>query len=200
MTRVKIVICLIVTLMIFSVTVTDAQVRKRTDVSSRSKKEVKEAIDKKSPFEKINAEILLGNVGFFNGLSISSKLSAFYKLSDRFALGGGVKLFYDQYSVIGPDPSVFDYGGFFAGRAKITKDIYFKAEYAFMHYAKDPDNYQIRRLYENVSVDYPLFGLGYMSGTGNWRFGIELLYIANETARDIQSSVVEYWFGASYNF
>jgi hypothetical protein len=39
-----------------------------------------------------------------------------------------------------------------------------------------------------------------MSGTDKWRFGIELLYIANEKARDYQGSIVEYWFGASYNF
>ncbi len=50
------------------------------------------------------------------------------------------------------------------------------------------------------NVNYPLFGLGYMSGTDKWRFGIELLYIANEKARDYQGSIVEYWFGASYNF
>jgi hypothetical protein len=50
------------------------------------------------------------------------------------------------------------------------------------------------------SANSPLLGLGYMSGTDKWRFGIEILYITSERARDIQNSIVEYWFGASYNF
>lgn len=174
-----------------------AQLRNKSTIEAKTKKNNKEQFEF---LNKIGGDIFLGNVGFFNGLSISSKLSAGYKLGERFALGGGLKLFYDQYSVIGPDPSVFDIGGLFMGKAKITRDIYVKAEYTFMNYAKDPDGYNIRYLNEDLKVNYPLFGIGYFSGTDKWKFGIELLYIADETARDLQRAVVEYWFGASYNF
>ncbi len=174
----------------------NAQVRKKTTTSKAAK--AKE--EKISFLEKFNPEIKFGNLGFFNGLSLSSKVNVGYKLHDRFTLGGGAKLFYDQFSVQGPDPSVFDLGGFVYGRGKITKEIYFQAEYAFMKYGADPDGYIIRGLTLDQKVNYPLLGLGYSSGIGKWRFGVELLYIASEAARDYQSAVVEYWFGASYNF
>lgn len=182
---------------------TDAQVRKRTAPSKRTdtkKEKSSKTKDEGSFLDKGYAELKFGNLGFFNGLSISSKVDVGYKLHERFSVGGGFKLFFDQYSVIGPDPSIFDIGGFLHARAKITNEIYFQGEYAFMKYAKDPDGYPFRRLPLDQSVNYPLLGLGYMSGTDKWRFGIELLYIADERARDLQRSVVEYWFGASYNF
>ncbi|MCO6463198.1 MAG: hypothetical protein J5I52_03520 [Saprospiraceae bacterium] len=182
-----------------SMTITaDAQLRKRPEGSSSKTK--KERVVKPSFVDRLGGDIMLGNVGFFNGLTISAKLDAAFKINDRFALGGGSKMFYDQYSVLGPDPSVFDIGGHFMGRARIINDIFFQAEYAFMKYSKDPVGYSIRGLTEDVKVNYPLFGLGYMSGVGKWKFAIQLMYIANETARDLQSAVVEYWFGASYNF
>ncbi len=177
-----------------------AQLRSKPNVSSKAKKDDKAKKDTKSIFENVGGEILLGNISFFNGLYLSSKLSVGYKLNDRFTLGGGAKLFYLQQSVTGPDPSVFDYGGHLMGKAKLFSDIYFKAEYAFMTYGKDPSGYVYRGIYENTKVNYPLFGLGYMSGTGNWKFGIELLFIANDTARDLQGVFGEYWFGANYNF
>ena len=97
----------------------NAQVRKKTTTSKAAK--AKE--EKISFLEKFNPEIKFGNLGFFNGLSLSSKVNVGYKLHDRFTLGGGAKLFYDQFSVQGPDPSVFDLGGFVYGRGKITKEI-----------------------------------------------------------------------------
>ncbi len=197
MSKFKILLFLILPILVFVSNDVHAQLRNKSTIEAKSKKDKK---DKSEFLDKIGGEIFLGNVGFFNGLSVSSKLSAGYKLGERFSLGGGLKLFYDQYSVVGPDPSVFDFGGLLTGKAKITKDIYVKAEYAFMKYAKDPAGYRVRNLFEDVKVNYPLFGLGYMSGSDKWKFGIELLYIANETARDLQSSVIEYWFGASYNF
>lgn len=186
---------LIVILMV-SATDVDAQVRKRTT----SKKKSKQKEEQISLMEKINPEIRFGNLGFFNGLAISSKLNAGFKPHKRFSLGGGGKLFYDQISIIGPDPSVTDLGVFLYGRGKITENIYFQAEYAFMKYGADPDGFRIRNLFEPVKLNFPLVGLGYSSGFGKWRFGIELMYITNQTAQDIQGSVVEYWFGASYNF
>lgn len=179
----------------------DAQVRKRATNSKNTKiKKEKISKDETSFLDKGYAEIKFGNLGFFNGLSVSSKLNVGYKFHDRFSIGGGFKLFYDQFSVVGPDPSVFDIGGFMHARAKITNEIYFQGEYAFMNYAKDPAGYNIRFISQDISLNYPLLGLGYMSGSDKWRFGVELLYIASERAQDIQGSVIEYWFGASYNF
>ncbi|MBC7884903.1 MAG: hypothetical protein H7X99_05475 [Saprospiraceae bacterium] len=164
----------------------NGQVRKK----SSTKKTTKEKKEQVNLMDKINPEIKFGNLGFFNGFSISSKLNIGYKLSERFTLGLGGKLFFDQIVVVGAsDPSNFDYGGLAFARGKVTNDIYIQAEYAFMKY----DFYE-------TNLNYPLIGAGYMSGIGKWRFGIELLYIANEQARDFQGSIVEYWFGASYNF
>lgn len=184
-------------LMFCSVADIDAQVRSRTS----SKKKSKQKEEKPSLLEKINPEVTFGNLGFFNGLSLSTKINAGFKLHDRFSLGGGGKLFYDQISDIGPDPSVSDLGGFLYGRAKITQEIYFQAEYAFMRYGADPIGLRrIRGLNENVNKSFPLVGLGYASGFGKWRFGVHLMYIMDDYAQDVQRSVVEYWFGASYNF
>jgi len=179
----------------------DAQVRKRTTSSKKDKTTKQKEVKENTGFlDKGYAELKFGNLGFFNGLFVSSKLGVGYKLHDRFSVGGGTKLFYEQYSVQGADPSIFDVGGFLHARAKITNEIYFQGEYAFMNYAKDPDGYSFRGYTVDQSANYPLVGLGYMSGSDKWRFGIELLYIASERARDLQGSVVEYWFGASYNF
>jgi hypothetical protein len=178
----------------------EAQVRKKT-TSKKSTKSTKAKEEKVKLMDKINPEIKFGNLGFFNGLSISTKANVGYKLHDRFSAGIGGKLFFDQFSVEGPDPSILDLGGFVYGRGKITNEIYIQAEYAFMKYAADPVGFlPYRNLIEDKKVNYPLIGLGYSSGINKWRFGVELLYIASEAARDYQSAVVEYWFGASYNF
>lgn len=187
-----------IAVMLLTFTDAEAQVRKRTTTKSSQKaKEKKESV---SLLTKLNPEIKLGNVGFFNGLFISSKLNAGIKLHNRFSLGAGTKLFFNQYSQPGTDPSIFDFGGLVYGRAKITNSVYFQAEYAFMKYGKDPDNYYIRGITESQTLNYPLLGIGYFTGVGNWRFGMELLYITNNLARDYQNSIVEYWFGGSYNF
>ncbi len=188
---------MLIVILMASATDVDAQVRKRTT----SKKKSKQKEEQVSLMEKINPEIRFGNLGFFGGLSVSSKINVGYKLHKRFSLGGGGKFFYDQFSQIGPDPSVTDLGGFLYGRGKITDQIYFQAEYVFMKYGADPDGFRTRRnLFEPVNLNFPMVGLGYSSGFDKWRFGVELLYITNQTAQDIQGSVVEYWFGASYNF
>ena len=176
---------MLIVILMASATDVDAQVRKRTT----SKKKSKQKEEQVSLVEKINPEIRFGNLGFFGGLSVSSKINVGYKLHKRFSLGGGGKFFYNQSNVNGP--SLFDLGGFLYGRAKIIDELYFQTEYAFMKYDSDPTA---------IKINYPLVGLGYSSGFGKWRFGVELMYIANENARSFQNSVVEYWFGASYNF
>ncbi len=189
----------ILTLSVFMSDDVSAQLRKKT-IKERKEASKKEKVDQPSLVDQLNPEFKFGNLGFFNGLSISTKANVGYKLSERFTIGAGGKLFYDQFAVTGSDPSVFDYGGFLLGRGKVTNEIYIQAEYAFMNYAADPAGYNIRGYSVDQKINFPLIGLGYMSGMGKWRFGVELMYNTNETARDIQRSVIEYWFGASYNF
>ena len=171
----------------------DAQTRKRRTTKKTEKKETK----KQEPENEINFfrdqmiyEIRLGNLGFFNGFAISTKLNAGFKFSDHFSAGIGGKFYYDQFIVQGaPDISYFDRGIFGYARGKVSQEIYIQAEYGSMYY----DRFE-------TSVSTPLIGAGYMSGFGRWKFGLELLYITNDTARDLQGTVVEYWVGASYNF
>lgn len=180
----------------------DAQVRKRTTSSKKDKITKEKEVKGNSGFlDKGYAELKFGNLGFFNGLSVSSKLNVGYKLHDRFSVGGGVKMFYVQeVQQNAPDPYLFDVGGFIHARAKITNEIYFQGEYASMKYEFYTIDFNGDLIKTKANANYPLVGLGYMSGGDKWRFGIELLYIASERARDLQNSVVEYWFGASYNF
>ncbi|MBK9733483.1 MAG: hypothetical protein IPO92_00380 [Saprospiraceae bacterium] len=177
-----------------------AQVRKKksTKTSKTSEKE-KQKSEKVALIDKLNPEFLIGNVGFFNGFYVSTKAAVGYKLSNRFTVGVGGKLFYNQYGAPGPDPSLFDYGGLVYGRGKITNEIYIQAEYDFMHYEDRTINFNSNL--KAANINYPAIGLGYISGMGKWRFGIQLLYITNTLAQDYQSSsVVEYWVGTSYNF
>lgn len=198
----KIFVSAMLVLSMLTVIVNDGfgQVRKRTiSKTAKTQKSVKED-DGTAFIDKTYAELRFGNLGFFNGLYISSKLNAGYKMSERFSAGGGMKLFYTQQSVQGPDPSLFDFGGFVYARGKITNEFFIQAEYSFMNYSKDPSGYIVRQIFEDVSLNFPLIGLGYMSNGEKWRYGIQLMYIANSRAQDYQNSIVEYWFGASYNF
>lgn len=176
-----------------------AQLRKKTTTSKKEARS-KEREARPSLMEKINPELKFGNLGFFNGLSISSKLNVGYKLSERFTAGVGGKLFYDQFSAIGPDPSITSYGGLVHARGKITNEIYIQGEYTFMDYERFAFDSRNNLIIQEAKINTPLIGLGYMSGAGKWRFGVELLYIISDQAREYQGAVIEYWFGASYNF
>jgi hypothetical protein len=195
----KNIVSVVLILSMLTIFVNDSfgQVRKRT-ISKTAKKEKTVKDDDGNDFiDKTYGELRFGNLGFFNGLSLSSKLNVGYKFHERFSVGGGMKIFFNQFVVQNaPDPSLTDLGGFVLARGKITEQIYAQAEYAFMNY-QYYDNFGSKI---SKSANSPLIGLGYMSGLGKWKFGIELLYIVNEQARDYQNSIVEYWFGASYNF
>jgi hypothetical protein len=170
----------------------DAQTKRKRPAKKPEKKEkVKEPENEVNFFrDQLSYDIKIGNIGFFNGFSISTKLYTGYKLGDRFSAGIGGKMFYDQFIVRGaPDISFFDRGLFGFARGKVTNEIFIQAEYISMRY----DRFE-------TTVNYPLIGAGYMSGFGRWKFGLELMYITSDLARDLQGSVVEYWVGASYNF
>lgn len=162
--------------------------------NTKSRKRTREKVEKVSIWTKVNPEIKIGNLGFYNGLYISSKLNAGYKFAERFSGGIGTKFWYTQVSVPGDDYKYFDYGGFLYARGKITESIFLQAEYCATKFSDTgflPED----------TVLYPTVGIGYYSNSGSmWRFGAELFYVFDSLAQDYQGSPVEYWFGASYNF
>jgi len=201
MQRKNIILILIVAMCIAFTTEADAQTkRKRTSKKPEKKETKKKVVEEDSDPENdvvffrdlMNYEIKFGNIGFFNGFSLSTKINAGYKLNNHFTAGLGTKLYYDQLIISNaPDISYFDRGIFAFARGKVTQEIYLQAEYH--HTAYDRINF-------TEKATYPAFGAGYMSGFGKWKFGLELLYLANDRARDLQNAVVEYWVGAAYNF
>jgi hypothetical protein len=186
-----VLLCLAILMAVFSEAGAQST-RKRTNKRTEKKEVKKKETENEVNFfrDQMIYEIRLGNLGFFNGFSISTKLNAGYRISDHFAAGIGGKFYYDQFIQRGaPDISYFDRGIFGWARGKVSQEIYIQAEYGNMYY----DRWE-------TSVSTPLIGAGYMSGFGRWKFGLELMYIINDAARDLQGSVVEYWVGASYNF
>ncbi len=160
-------------------------------------------IETVSIVDNITGDILMGNIGFFNGLFLSTKANVGYKLIDRVAVGGGIKIFYNEVQISGrPNPKVFDYSPFLYSRIKVAGGFFIQGEYAFNSYGKDADRiFNLNRdPVLRTQVNSPLAGVGYLSGYGQWTFGLQVLYIFDEVARDIQGSIVEYWVGASYNF
>lgn len=189
------VLCLLFVMLIGFQSSVDAQVRSRKSKDkTTSKKSKKEIVSTVSLMDQLNPEIKFGNIGFFNGFSLSTKLNIGYKITERLSAGIGGKLFFNQFlgQGSGADASFLDLGAMIYARGKITNDIYLQAEYSRMRFD----------LGNNVKVNStsPLIGAGYMSGVGKWRFGVELLYIVDGPTRQLQNSIVEYWFGASYNF
>jgi hypothetical protein len=166
-----------------------------TEKPSKSKKKVKEEY---KLMEHLSPDIMIGNLGFFNGFYVSAKLNIGYKLSDRFTAGLGTKLFYNQYAQIGKDISVFDKGGFVYARGKITESIYAQVEYTRTDFANRFEK-RVSQL-EGGSFSYPSIGLGYASGSGtDWTYHAHVLYVANNEAQDY-TNVVEYWAGVAYRF
>ncbi|MEZ4912304.1 MAG: hypothetical protein R2774_15760 [Saprospiraceae bacterium] len=162
--------------------------------NTKSRKKTREKVEKVSIWTKVNPEIKFGNLGFNNGLYVSSKLNAGYKFSERFSGGLGTKLWYSQISVPGDDYSFFDFGGFLYARGKIVESVFLQAEYSSTNFAETG-------FLPKKTITYPTVGIGYYSNSGRmWRFGAELFYIFDSLAQDYQNSPVEYWFGATYNF
>jgi hypothetical protein len=140
-------------------------------------------------------DVKLGNVGFFRNLFLSSKVNGGYKFNNWLSAGLGGKIFYTQVFITGAKDDVYvDYGGFVYSRAKFLSKFYGQLEYHFTTF--DYVNSQ----FPGADLHYPAISAGYMSGGDKWKFGIELSFIVDELARDYQGSVVEYWFGATYNF
>jgi hypothetical protein len=142
--------------------------------------------------EKLNTEIKLGNLNFFNNVfNASLKSNVGYKLNKTFSAGLGGKFDYYYVSRIGPgDEGFFSYGGLAYARAKITSQLYAQVEYnAFNTAFTLPRSWYV----------YPSAGAGYIYEGFNWSTGVELLVPLSDEVRDF-FGIVEYWFTFSHNF
>jgi hypothetical protein len=105
----------------------------------------------------------LGNPGFFDGFSISTKLNACYRISDHFSAGIGGRFYYDQFiHTAFSHISFFDRGIFGYARGKVSQEIFIQAVYGSMYF----DRFE-------TSVSTPLISTGYIGGFGKWKFGLE---------------------------
>ena len=172
----------------------DAQTQpKRTTIRRETKSKKKEKVDL---VDKLSGDLMVGNLAFFNGLYVSSKLTLGYKIIPRITAGIGGKIFYQQFSRQGKDPSITDIGSLVFLRGKITSNIYAQVEYNYMSF---DDLTQFNLPLPAKTIAYPTLGLGYRSGGEKWSYHAQLLYVANSEAQDY-TNVVEYWVGAAYNF
>lgn len=150
--------------------------------------------DKVSLKDRLYYEIPLGNINFNSGFSISLKPSVGFKATERLSAGLGMRTFYYFINNRGfDDESYLFYGPALFGRFKVTQDIYIQAEY-------DYNSYQFNNNADRRWIGTPLVGLGYSSGYGPWKYGLQLLFILDNEIRDIENSVVDYWININYNF
>jgi hypothetical protein len=168
-----------------------SQTRPRTTTSSRRQPVKKETV---SLMDKLNYEIKLGNPGFSNNtFSLTTKFNAGYKFVKWASAGVGFRsgLLYLNNPAGIPDKTYLDYGAFVYGRGRITNSIYLQAEYGTQNVA----------LLNGTRQKFwaPLVGGGYMQGSGNWSYGVELLYNINQVAQDFNGPL-EYWLNFSYKF
>ncbi|MBK8700850.1 MAG: hypothetical protein IPN29_15435 [Saprospiraceae bacterium] len=177
-----------VMLILFSSLSADAQ-RSRT----RRTREVRTA-DTTNIMDKLNFEIRMGNVGISNGFNLSLKPSVGYKFTKAISAGVGTRFYYQFVSVFATDDySLFDYGAFVYGRAKLGQSFYLQGEYAVTKF-----DYS-RFVGVDYTETYPLVGAGYLSGGDKWKYGIEVMFPLSEAARDYGVSL-EYWINFSYQF
>lgn len=181
----------------------DASAQRRGK-KKRRKKEDTEETDKRSSRdeeaeyndgglkEKLNTEIKLGNLNFFNSVfNVSMKSNVGYKFNKTFSAGLGGKFDYYYQSVQGPgDEGFFSYGGLVFARAKIGSQFYAQVEYSAFNTA-----FTLPR----KTYLYPSAGIGYMYEGFNWSSGFELLVPLDDEVRDF-FGIVEYWISFSHNF
>ena len=176
----------------------------RTEESDRSRSRssrARQADEEKIPLrDRIIYDIHIGQLGFAQGFTISAKGGAAYKFTDRLSLGAGLKTFYFLQNNPGSsqDVSIFNYGPYIYPRFKISEQIYLKAEGYMISFDNDPFNTGNS---DRINEFIPMFGAGYVSGFGPWKFGLELLFIPSDSDRDLYyGDVFEYMFSFIYNF
>jgi len=169
--------------------------RKKEDTEETTRKRSRDSEEEMGPSsfkEKLNTEIKIGNINFFNNVfQLSMKVNAGYKLTDRFSAGLGTKFDYYYIGRQGPgDESFFSYGGLGYVRGKITSQLYAQVEYTAFNTA-----FTLPR----QTFLYPSAGIGYIYEGFNWSSGVEFMVPLRDEVRD-QFGIGEYWFTFSHNF
>lgn len=159
---------------------TDAQRRSSRDRdSSRDRNSRNSDTETISFTDKMAYDIYMGNFVFANGLQLSGKVGAGYKIIDRITAGIGLKFDIRNQNFQGQadDVKSRNLAYFPYVRFKIVESFYAKAEYNFMKFRYEQPNF------DPVTVDYsfPMVGAGYLSGFGKWKYGIELLLMVNDS-------------------
>lgn len=200
----KILIPFLLLVFMFSL-VDDASAQRRGKKKRRTKEKTEEKDERRNTRddddedygpsgikEKLNTEIKLGNLNFFNNVfNVSLKSNVGYKLNKTFSAGLGGKFDYYYIGRQGSgDEGFFSYGGLAYARAKITQQLYAQVEYSAFNTA-----FTLPR----KTYLYPSAGLGYMYEGFNWSSGIEVLVPLSDEVRDF-FGIVEYWFSFSHNF
>jgi hypothetical protein len=178
---------IIATLILCLISMSDAngQVRKRTIKKKKEKETQEEAVPL---LQKLSADIRVGNISISQGFQFSIKPSIGYNVNKYLAGGLGSRLYLDYFNFGGQEATYVDYGGFAFARLKI-QGFYLQGEYARTKFE-----------FDNVTINYPLAGLGYVSGNGNkWKYGVELMLPLSKDARTYGRSL-EYWINFTYNY
>ncbi len=187
MKKIKIIFAVFV-LTIFIVDSLDAQRSRRSRDRNRTEQE-----DKLSFSERINYEIRIGNIGFGSGFGIDLKPSVGVKFNKYLTVGAGFR--YDYEFINQPfgqeDLSFSSYGPFALLRAKVHQSFYLQGEYNLVNF--DLGN-------SRQTQGFPAIGGGYVQGGDNWKYNIELLFVADDFVRDINNTSIEFWFTFSKNF
>lgn len=179
---------LISTLLILLITAQSLDAQRR-----RSRRAVEESKESTSFADKINYEIRLGNIAFGSGFAIGAKPSVGYKINDYVTVGGTFRLDYEfvNGSFGNQDFSLFSYGPGILARGKFLKNFYVQGEYTFLSL----DNFEVRN-----NKSFPSFGVGMVQGGDNWKYNIELMFLADDEIRNIFGDTIEFWISFSKNF
>jgi len=167
----------------------EAQKKRRKRPSDRDRQE---KVDKPSFTDKLYYEFKFGNIGLGSTFQIASKPTIGYSFTNRLSANLSFKnrYIFENFQNA-PDRSFFDYGFGPGARFKITETIYLGGEY--LYNSIDLNSSRINTWGTGI-------GGGYFSGQGPWTFGIEIMFQLNDTIRNAENVVGDYWIGFSYNF
>lgn len=181
--------------------------RTRTDKNedSRSSRRDRDDYDVSTWKDNLYYEFHMGNIGlggsqFFMAFKPTVGYSVNKYISANLGLKGAY-LFVNNFNGQA-DESLFDWGIAPALRFKINETFYLQGEYSY-----NANNTAIGRLDDptkrfKLKKWAPFIGGGYLSGIGPNKFGIEVLFVADNEIRDLSilTDVVEFWFGFYRNF
>lgn len=181
------ILTLILIFIITGINDVEAQKKRR-----KSRTDKTEDVNRTSFTENIYYDIKIGNFGIGSSFQIATKPVVGYKFTKLLSAN---LAFENRYTFINSttssDQSFFDFAVGPGVRLKVSETIFLGAEY----------------LYNSIDLGNARFnawgtgiGGGYFSGYGDWKFGIEVMFMLNDNIRDIEGLVGDYWFGATYNF